>query len=216
MAHADTSLVLESIKQRRLIMKRPFLLRVLFVVLFCLGSSSGWSTVIYRYTGHHFDEFSNASGGPYDNTMNVTVTLEFDTMLPPDLPRTWMVPSGFSISDGINTIDDTNFTARNVTIGTDSSGMIDDWFVFSYVSTASDFWYIETIDSSMIPDLVWDYGGSGYPEFDTASIRDDPGSWSVVPEPSTFALVGLGLAALGRTRRRMRDSMGHHLKPGPD
>ena len=172
--------------------------------LLCIVASPAWATVIYTYTGNNFDTFS-APSSP-DASMNVTVTLEFANLLSSDLNEQFILPDRFSISDGINTIDNTNSTGGSFRVGTDSLGNIDSWFIFATASPGADVdWYIETINSSVFTGLVWDFGRirttSGD---DTANIMDSPGSWSVatVPEPSIIWLLGSGLALIGFARRK--------------
>lgn len=171
-------------------------------------TSSVYATVIYTYTGNNFDTFNNESGGAssYDSTMNVTVTLEYTSLLPTNLTEQFVAPLSFSISDGINTIDDTNFSSRNILVGTDSSGNINSWFVYAttFLGTGNS-WYIETINSNRTF-LVWDYGRTTTNALDdTAYIRDNPGSWSVatVPETSIIWLLGTGLVLIGFARRKL-------------
>lgn len=60
----------------------------------------------------------------------------------------------------------------------------------------------DRVDSGRI--LTTCFGG-GLPPRDSGIVRDSPGTWTLVPEPATATLAGLGLTLLGfRKRRRTR------------
>lgn len=170
-------------------------------IWFSIAVTPVYASVIYTYTGNNFDTFfTTSSGSPSHNTtMNVTVSLEYATALPPNLSTYFAVPDRFSISDGINVIDNTNFTGGRFQVGTDSLGNINDWFIWGLSNqgngTSS---YIETINSH-ITSLVWDFGRVTSNDYeDKAWILDAPGSWTVatIPLPSAFWLFGSGLLML--------------------
>jgi hypothetical protein len=189
-------------------MKKSSLLGTVCAGFLCIAASPVWASAIYIYTGSNFDTFNNTSGNPpsHDATMNVTVTLEYAGPLLPNLSEQVVIPDTFSISDGINSIDNTNWTGGLFRVGTDSSGNINSWFIWTTASPGSGIsWYIETINSSSIS-LVWDFGRISTNAWaDTASISDAPGTWSVVPIPPALWLFGSGLLGLiGVARRKAR------------
>ena len=131
--------------------------------------------------------------------MNVTVNLEYATALPPNLSTYFAIPDRFSISDGINVIDNTNFSRGRFQVETDSSGNINDWFIWGLSTPGADISsYIETINTHT-NFLVWDFGRVTTVDYeDKAWVRDAPGSWTVatIPLPSAFWLFGSGLLML--------------------
>lgn len=191
--------------------------------LLCVAASPAWATVIYTYTGNSFDTFIDESGDSpiYNETMNVTVNLELDSLLLPNLDEQDVNPISFSISDGINTIDNSNtvdpdYVLLHFNFSTDSLGDIIDWAIIGQIHNTGpleDRWYIETVHNNSSTGMqTRDYGrigvSSGYPDedYDSGELLDNRGIWTVstVPEPSILALLSLGLVGIGFTQRKVR------------
>ena len=113
-------------------MKLISLLRLFLVVSFMFATSPVWSSTIYTYTGNNFDTFDSVGSLPsHDASMSVSVALEYTDPLSFNLTEQLRVPISFSISDGINTIDNTTASSWNVRLGTDALGQINSWFVYA-------------------------------------------------------------------------------------
>jgi hypothetical protein len=164
--------------------------RTLCAYLLCIAISPVWASTIYTYTGNNFDTFTGSLQS-HDSSMNVTVSLEYTNPLLPNLAEQFQNPLSFSISDGLNTINNSNVVSSNFSIGTDSSGDIASWFIFAAATGV----YIETISSTIITGIEWDYGRTTIDN--VANIRDDPGSWSVSPVPIPAAVWLFGTALIG-------------------
>src|SRR5262245_5197325 len=81
--------------------------------------------ITYQYTGNPFTQVS----GPYTMSMFVTAMVTLAGPLAPNMPLTQVVPTAFTISDGVQTITNLNATAFAFFFGTDSTGAITSWFV---------------------------------------------------------------------------------------
>jgi hypothetical protein len=171
------------------------------LLLSILVGSSAHAIATYQYTGNPFSDFQP----PYSAANFVTVTMTLAEPLGPNLPCCASAPPSvlsLSISDGLHTLDlnTPNLDPARVFagFGTDAEGTIIGWSVFlglfdqSFITTFS-FDFIQPLnaqDVSAIPP------GQG-------AVNSAPGSWSLVPEPSTGLLVFCGLLGLsGRCRAR--------------
>ena len=81
----------------------------------------------YQYTGNHF----TLADGPYTTSDFVTAMVTLAAPLAPNMPLTLVTPTAFTLTDGVQTLN--NFNAEDVNIGfaTDASGNITAWRVFA-------------------------------------------------------------------------------------
>jgi hypothetical protein len=174
------------------------------------------ASVIYSYLGNTFATIVDEPlpAGTYDTGMRIQGWLELAAPLAPNLVDEPFDGSvlAFSFNDGRQTIETGVGHHISIVFSTDGAGTILDW-VFGV---------------RVVPNPVnaGDLGGSitsiGSPAFDTvmtavcltpgpsgcmlgsdrASRSGARGVWTLVPEPSTAALMGLGALVLGWSRTR--------------
>jgi hypothetical protein len=115
--------------------------------------------------------------------------------LPPNRPLTFVTPTAFTFSDGVQTI--TNITAdfAGILLQTNGTGEITMWFVtVSRLRPGFPEDFIQTVNERGGGDAA------GNAVLGLASNIDDPGTWtraSVPDAASTFTLLFLSLTALG-------------------
>jgi hypothetical protein len=133
----------------------------------------------------------------------------------------------FSFSSGRLTLDSSNPNVQlsnEFWVGTDSSGDINEWWIRANDALnpeflGSQFGSINSHNtlSGLAPSVdvndhvsLWQcilfedagHGQCNLWQNDVASSNDNPGIWSVIPEPSTGLLLATGLATLGAMRGR--------------
>ena len=190
-------------------MLRKPMAAIMGLVLVC-GASSAGAVATYVYQGINFDMFQDTTppDGSYDETMAVSGSFTISAPLAPNLEEFAVGATVFSFSDGRQTLDDGNsslFVGGRV--WTDGNGDIVEW-LFSLTADADDFFTMRTLNlpGSLVVDRgtincdpieCVDLGTNG----DGAQVEDNPGTWTLIPEPATAGLLALGLAALGYRRR---------------
>ncbi|HME70522.1 MAG TPA: PEP-CTERM sorting domain-containing protein, partial [Myxococcota bacterium] len=175
-----------------------------------LYGTSAWADVIYSYTGN---PFTQVSGSPYTTSDYVTVSMTLPNAIAPsqtDLVVTSQLIS-LTMSDGVQTID---LFIPNLIAGdtfakftTDSQGNITAWNVDLAVSDVPNNDQINTFlnQDAGVNDIAEIGNNLGAPAGAWGQNSNLPGTWSVVPEPNTAALLATGLVglfALGSPRRR--------------
>ncbi|MGI9308989.1 MAG: VPLPA-CTERM sorting domain-containing protein [Gammaproteobacteria bacterium] len=126
----------------------------------------------------------------------------------------------YSFTDGRHTLDQSN-SGINISVAVDGSGQITSWLVDIFFpgtppefNTGDQYGSISTrnnngpvLDSGYIYECLY---GSGFGtcstfDFDSATISNQPGTWSVVPIPAAAWLFGSALAGLGwfRSKRKL-------------
>lgn len=168
------------------------------VFLAMLLPSSTSANAIYQYSGNLFDTFS---GTGYDSSMSIFGQFELAAPLGSNLPLTDITASiiSYSFSDGLVTLTDGNSTIIHVQVATGGVGeIVGPW----------DFW-VETPDHYLRTVADGDPFGAideaiNFLTSAGASVADNRGTWSIVPEPSTAILLGWGCVGFAIARRDRR------------
>jgi hypothetical protein len=143
--------------------------------------------------------------------MRVTGWFELASPLAPNMPGTSIIDSAlsFSFSDGRSTVTDADFGfPSDIIVSTDAVGQIAVWAVIAITEDIEQ--QIRTATGFSVHGEVFDQGvlcapGTGCLVSDRARINDSPGTWTLVPVPSSVILMSSGLlAGLAWTRRRKR------------
>lgn len=209
-------------------MSQRILTILLTFPLICWGGLV--NAIIMDYQGNNFTDSSltgpTTPSDQYTTSDSVNGWIELSAMLAPNLDQESVTPLSFSFSDGVNTFDETTATTSLFYFWTDASGTITDWQVLvrSFPDITGGGLIGEITTSSTVIGPIYttiaDTGSntlcgpastsascviSGDPfYYQDAFVGDAPGVWSVkaaVPEPSTLALLSLGLLGIGATRK---------------
>lgn len=191
---------------------------VFATALLLLGGGSAHALAIYRYEGTSFDEIEDSTppAGTYTTSMRVTLEITLASPLPPDLAFGEITSEvlSFSATDGRNrTLTEADSDPDSFfRLATNSNGEIVSWniqvlsnprpgrpgeppFDFSIDTMNDSFFRDQAITTACGVCLGW--------YEDTARSRVmEPGTWTLIPEPSTAVLFAAGLAALGLLPRR--------------
>ena len=165
---------------------------------------------VYTYTGNHFNTFEF---GPtsYSTTADfISVSFELPNLLPTILPSEYIYPTIYSVSDGVESFNQTTLSPIHVGIivSTDASGNINFWdIVFETGRDVYTYW-------DPVP-----AGEEGSPVGEDGSIEgfgtggrvlNSPGIWTssstitAVPEPRPLFLLGSGaLGMIGAIRGKL-------------
>ncbi len=200
--------------------------RAAVLIAFSLAiAAPSTATVIYHYTGVPFTHFldETSPSGSFTTSDFVSVTLEFAAPLAADSPPQDVEPNllSFRVSDGRSTLTDSSAVLSAFVVGTDAFGAIDEWyisaqgFLFEPTSVGEQAPLISTTNQPNAQNA--DYGnlfectavtGEGVctaAGTDLGSVEfvagSNAGTWTVIPEPTTALLLGLGLMGLGVSRR---------------
>jgi hypothetical protein len=164
-----------------------------------LSSSAANAVEVLTYTGN---DFTNVQS-PYTTSDKVTATIELLTPLGSSLPLSGVDPISFGISDGQQTITQTDSIGAEFAFATDSSGNIIEWGIYvpSSMPTGA---LIESYNENLGASPIDEGNNPGSTSY--GSVYDLPGTWPItsVPEPPTLYLFGaglLGVVFLGKWRR---------------
>jgi hypothetical protein len=152
----------------------------------------------YSYEGNDFDDFDGGSYSPGDR---VQAEFVLATPLAPNMPLTDVSDAliSFTVFDGVQTRTMTDSYVPNFELSTDSSGAIEEWFIFVVegppATTTGEIRH--NIYTGNTPGNVKDIGGIGqcnnvvngicvgFLNTDYGQNFDDPGDWD--PPPSSPA-----------------------------
>jgi hypothetical protein len=195
---------------------RQLFLSGLLSVLGLLAATAS-ATVIYQYTGPGFTNLDP----PYTTSDHVSITLTASTLLPSNLPdQSYITPYliSFSFSDGVQTVSGaTTPTNPLLFAATDDAGnIVPGWdvevdqggsrIISNYEPTFANG--VDDSDSALANvdcKLVGVQRVCPQAFVSTAPAGQPAGTWvTIVPEPSTVALISGGASLLAATTRRGR------------
>jgi hypothetical protein len=174
---------------------------LLTTALFAMGcASSAPAGTIYTYIGHNYTLCAGTycTGGPYALSATFATTLSGSAL--DNLPFTAITPTviSFVFTDGSGlSIDQNTGGARtSISISTDGSGNIVSWLAGAYANSAevqmqtnwhSPFGFIPGADFSET--TAFFAGSYGF-------VGNNPGTWTITPDPASGTLLGSGLLGL--------------------
>jgi len=181
---------------------------VVVAVLTWLGfASSAGAMATYVYEGNYFDTIEDRTPplGMYDESMRVTgsFTITLDE-LPPNLGESNdLTPflTDLVLSDGRQTLSLSDSGLLSFVLFTDADSAITSWVIRFSRSDSSVFSSISTTSTSDTGIITL---ANNLNARDRGKVSNDPGSWTLVPEPATAGLMALGLAGLAAAGWRRR------------
>ena len=194
-------------------MARSFSLVVLASFAWLAAATGAGASVIYQYVGAPYWDVRDEPipAGAYTTDMHITGRFEFAELLSPGVAQDDFEVLRYELSDGRVTLDETNSTLSFNDVDVDADGLI--YHVqFSAVSEATDG--VGSRASRILSTGGFNLEFASFGEciaepcssnedfsFDSArSFSMHAVGWSIIPEPSTGMLIGLGLLGLGRAR----------------
>src|SRR3954466_4213766 len=168
---------------------------VLLTILFV--SSPVFADYTYTYIGNPFTQVYGTEG--YTTSDYIRGTIETPVQLQAGQSYLFTSLPAFSFTDGVQTINQENATARLFSLYVDYTGVIDAWFVgvSTPEGTIDSCAGLGCMDGSL--DFSYRYAtGSG------GNVPNNPGHWTAgtVPEPSSLLLFGFGGVAVLRKLRK--------------
>jgi len=164
---------------------------------------------IYQYTGSPFTDFSGGlTNPPYTN---LSGTFELAAALPANMPLADITSSLLSLdfTDGVDTLSLPSLAIppSSIELATDASGQIVLWLI-GLQTPGSQTIFLSQSDPTLNPyyPIFNAYDVAGINQGQSFAQSHSIGTWTVVPEPSTGALLTLGLAGVAVRRRPVRAS----------
>lgn len=187
------------------------------VLILCLTPSLVSANTIYQYVGETFETINDFTppAGTYTTAMSVTGQVELAAALAPNLNLGDPGVLSYSFYDGRSTLTQANSTIV-IGFGTDSQGAITEWIIrINAGDPNGDQEQIQTnffdindtiisVDNGQISICVApNNGGCDQHQGDLGGVSNNPGTWAVVPEPSTALLFMSGLIGVAAWNRRV-------------
>jgi hypothetical protein len=159
-----------------------------------LSATSANASVVYTYIGNDF----TSADAPYSTSDYVSISLTFSAALGDNLPYSHVVPTSFSISNGLVTITSANDLAAPNSYGTpffavstDNNGAILNWNVADIQAGPGQY-----IDSRNFSGSILDVTLLTPDAYGNEASVDDPGTWTVTPLPAALPLFATGLGVI--------------------
>jgi hypothetical protein len=165
----------------------------------------GWPAtgdVVYKYTGNPFTTVTS----PYTTSDFVSGTIQLPSVLPPNQTEFSPTLDGYSFSDGVqDTFTQTNSQTTNTfDVNTDQNGRITNWNfdlvsfqLAGHINTDNNIGLGQRDEGDERAILYIRDAAMG-------EVDGNPGTWTLVPEPSTAFLLATGMVALAVRRHRAR------------
>jgi len=187
---------------------------------FALACLLAWITspatadVIYQYTGNPFTTVAS----PYTTRDFVSGTIELSSILPPNLKQAPIQVNAFRFGDGVQTLTSANLgLPTDSLVSTDGSGAIAGFWEFVFGGRNPEAPIIQTLNAfqGMQGPVTQDEGRLGNLAMGApiGANTNDPGVWTLVPEPSTALLLASGVVGLAVRRRRARRRLTRRAHP---
>lgn len=193
-------------------------LSVLLCLLFLGTFSAKAGPTTYTYTGPTLTTNNGFPGCSNGATCNITGSFTFVNALPANSPLTFLDPNpgfgllSYSFTDGNTVFDQNTPNILDFSVGTDSSGHIDQWSIILAVGVLPSDTLLcvsfpvrdcgFTISDGPAFDETFVVGANGVLDFD-AFNGDQAGSWmggglppTPTPEPGAFSLLLIGSTLL--------------------
>ena len=153
------------------------------------SAPSAHAEATYQYLGQDFQMVS----GRYTTSDKVSGTIQLSSILPPDLTNEAIALDAWEFSDGLKSFTQTNSTDSPAPmVTTDGAGRIVNWsFDFSGGAAIGIIGTFNNGPGDEI-DQATDFSEGN----SIANNQDEPGVWTLVPEPSTRAQRALSLLVL--------------------
>ncbi len=154
------------------------------------------AAAVYQYAGNPFQMVA----GRYTTSDSLSGTIQLPSALAPNLSNAAITLDGWSFSDGLKVFTPANSTAEPPRVSTDAAGLIVSWsFDFSGGAAVGVMGTFNNGPADQIDQATDFLDGNSL-----ASNDGVPGSWALVPEPSTGALCAVSLSLLAAAGRRLR------------
>jgi len=176
------------------LLRRTLELALIVAGLVTWTARSAEANTIYQYTGNPFTSFVS----PYTSGDALSLSFALASPLADNLSNQAITPISFSFSDGVQTLTNLNTAGNQFVVFTDASGNINHWSMT--VETPDQF---NDIITANFPGNVIDQAKVLVSSsFRIASNSNTPGSWTLVPEPSTLMLCSSSLLILAVAARK--------------
>jgi len=168
-------------------------------------ASPATADVIYQYIGNPFTTVTS----PYTTSEFVSGTIELSSVLPPNLNQAPIQVNAFSFSDGVQTLTSATLgLPTDSLVSTDGSGTIVGFWEFVFGGSNPEAPIIQTLNAfpGMQGPVTQDEERLGNLAMGEpiGANTNNPGVWTLVPEPCTMICVATGIVGLAVRRRRAR------------